>query len=99
MSVTTADERKILVPFDKREVVRLKEAAAIANTSESTMRNWSDKYGLGRQINEGGPWWVSKIALAMHLDGDRRALRAYHAGDRSDPTVIAYFKKEGLGTP
>jgi hypothetical protein len=40
---------------------------------------------------------VSKVALAMFLDEDKRALRAYHAGNRADPTVIAYFKREGLG--
>jgi hypothetical protein len=96
MSVTTSDERKILVPFDKRECLSLKEAADIAGRSESTMRNWCDEYGLGRRIG-GGPWSVSKVALMMHLDGDRKALKAYHAGDCSDPTVIAYFKREGLG--
>jgi hypothetical protein len=26
---------------------------------------------------------VSKVALAMFLDGDVKALRAYHAGDRT----------------
>jgi hypothetical protein len=96
MSVTTTDERKILVPFDKRECISLKEAASRAGKSESTMRSWCDEDGLGRRVG-GGAWMVSKVALAMFLDEDKRALRAYHAGNRADPTVIAYFKREGLG--
>jgi hypothetical protein len=95
MSVTTTDERKILVPFDKRECVGVKEAAAIAGKSESTMRGWCDEYGLGRRIG-GGSWAVSKAALAMHLDGDRKALRAYHAGDRTSDLVEPYFERAGL---
>jgi hypothetical protein len=39
---------------------------------------------------------VSRVALAMFLDGDAKALRAYHAGNRSDPRVIAYFERAGL---
>jgi hypothetical protein len=96
MSVTTNGDRKILTPFDKRECISLKEAADIAGRSESTMRNWCDEYGLGRRIG-GGPWSVSKIALAMFLDGDLKALRAYHGGERTDPRVIVYFDRTGLG--
>jgi hypothetical protein len=95
MSVTTTDERKILVPFDKRECISLKEAADIAGRSESTMRNWCDEFGLGRRIG-GGPWSVSKVALAMQLDGDLKALRAYHAGDRTSDLVAPYFERAGL---
>jgi hypothetical protein len=95
MSVTRTEDRKILSPFDKREVVRLKEAAAVANTSVSTMRNWCDEYGLGRRIG-GGPWSVSMVALTMHLDGDQKALRAYHAGDRTSGLVAPYFERAGL---
>jgi hypothetical protein len=89
-------DRKILSPFDKRECINLKEAADIAGRSESTLRGWCDVQGLGRRIG-GGPWMVSKVALAMFLDGDFKALRAYHAGDRTDAGVIAYFEREGLG--
>jgi hypothetical protein len=96
MSVTTTDERKILVPFDKRECISLKEAADIADRSESTMRNWCDEYRLGRRIG-GGPWMVSKVALAMFLDGDLKALRAYHACVWTDPGVATYFERENLG--
>jgi hypothetical protein len=75
------DERKILDPFDKRECISLK-AAGIAGKTESTMRAWVEEHGLGRRIG-GGTWFVSRVALAMFLDGDERALRAYHAGDHS----------------
>jgi hypothetical protein len=95
MSVATTDERKILVPFDKRECISLKEAADIAGRSESTMRNWCGEYGLGRRIG-GGPWSVSRVALSMYLDGDRKALRAYHAGDRTSHLVAPYFERAGL---
>jgi hypothetical protein len=97
MSVTTTDDRKILTPFDKLECISLKEAADIAGRSESTMRNWCDEYGLGRRIG-GGPWSVSRVALTMHLDGDLKALRAYHSGDRSSDLVGVYFKRVGLRT-
>lgn len=96
MSVTTKDDRKILVPFDKREGISLRKAAGIAGKSESTMRSWCDEHGLGRRVG-GGPWMVSKVALAMHLDGDRKALQAYHSGRRDDPCVVRFFQREGLG--
>jgi hypothetical protein len=92
MSVTRTDERKILTPFDKRECISLKEAADIAGRSESTMRNWCDEYGLGRRIG-GGPWSVSKVALLIFLDGNTKALQAYHAGDRSSELVASYFQR------
>ena len=56
------------------------------------MRTWCEVYGLGRRIGN-GPWSVSKVALAMHLDGDRKALRAYHAGDRTSDLVAPYFRR------
>jgi hypothetical protein len=71
-----AENRLILVPFDKRECINLKEAADVAGKSESTMRGWCEEHGLDRRIG-GGTWSVSKVALAMFLDGDVKALRAY----------------------
>lgn len=52
--------------------------------------------GMGRRIG-GGTWSVSKVALAMFLDGDQRALRAYHAGDRTSELIAGYFERSGLG--
>jgi hypothetical protein len=85
-------ERQILCPFDKRECISLKQAAEIAGKSESTMRGWCEVHGLGRRVG-GGTWSVSKVALAMFLDGDEVALRAYHAGDRSHELVTPYFER------
>jgi hypothetical protein len=59
------------------------------------MRTWSDQFGVGRRV-AGGSWSVSKVALAMLLDGDYKALRAYHAGDRTSEIVAAYFARFGL---
>jgi hypothetical protein len=86
------DDRKILSPFDKYECISLKQAAGIAGKSESTLRGWCDQHGLGRRVG-GGTWSVSKVALAMFLDGDAQALRAYHAGDRSSELVTLYFER------
>ena len=98
MNASTINERLILSPFDKRECLTLRQAAeaAVAGKSESTLRVWCEGYGLGRRVG-GGTCCVSKVALAMHLDGNRKALRAYHAGNRSDPNVVYYFEREGLG--
>jgi hypothetical protein len=31
----------------------------------------------------------------MFLDGEAKALRAYHAGDRTSPVVMPYFERVG----
>jgi hypothetical protein len=84
-----------LVPFDAREALSLRHAAQRANKSESTMRSWCVEHGLGRRVGD-GPWNVSQVALAMFLDGDLKALRAYHVGDRSSALVAQYFRRTGL---
>jgi hypothetical protein len=89
------ETRQILIPFNKRECISLKQAADIAGKSESTMRAWVEEHGLGRRIG-GGTWSVSRVALAMFLDGQERALRAYHAGDRVTDLVAGYFARAGL---
>ena len=38
---------------------------------------------------------VSRVALAMFLDGDIKALRAYHAGDRE--SELPYLRRAALG--
>jgi hypothetical protein len=95
MSETITDKRQILLPFDKRECLTLRQAAAVAGKSESTMRAWCDNFGLGRRVG-GGTWAVSKVALALFLDGNFKALRAYHAGDRTNEIVAACFVRFGL---
>jgi hypothetical protein len=96
MSVTTTDERKILQPFDKRECMSVREAAKRAGKSESTMRSWCAKEGIARRFGK-GTWMVSRVALAMFLDHDLKALKAYHASAWTDPCVAGYFERENLG--
>nr|WP_312016088.1 helix-turn-helix domain-containing protein [Bradyrhizobium sp. JYMT SZCCT0428] len=82
----------VLIPYDPREGTSLKEAAARAGKSDSTLRNWCEQHGLGRRVG-GSVWVVSKPALEMFLDGDLAALAAYHQGDRDSPLVAPYFTR------
>jgi hypothetical protein len=54
MSETITDKRQILLPFDKRECLTLRQAAAVAGKSESTTRAWCDNsawaVGSGRYV-------------------------------------------------
>ena len=59
---------QVLVPFEKKEAIPLKEAAARAGRSESTIKNWCRDHHIGRRV--GGGWMVSQVALATFLDGD-----------------------------
>jgi hypothetical protein len=88
----------VLVPFDAREGISLSQAALRAGKSESTVRSWCVQHGLGRRVG-GGVWVVSKVALSMFLDGDRKALSAYLAGDRSSSLVKRYFERTGVPLP
>jgi hypothetical protein len=89
---------QVLVPFDPREGIDVSVAAERAGKSSGTLRNWCNQYGLGRRIAS-GVWVVSKVALAMFLDGDAEALKAYLAGDRSSPEVKFYFDRCGVPIP
>jgi hypothetical protein len=84
-----------LIPYDKREGIPLNVAAERAGKSPGTIRNWCIEHGIGRRVG-GGQWIVSKVALAMFLDGDEDALRRYRSGDRSSDNVVTYFGREGL---
>lgn len=64
--------RMILVPFDKRECMTLKQAADVAGKSESTMRSWAEQHGLGRRIGgaglgrlAGSPWPCFWMPISM----------------------------------
>ena len=84
------DEPKVLVPYDPREAISLKQAAKLSRRSETTVRGWCGKFYIGRRV-VGGPWEVSRAALAMLLDGNQAALRAYLSGDRQGAVVSAYL--------
>jgi hypothetical protein len=85
----------ILVPFDRREGLSLKEAADVAGKSGSTIRAWCQRDGIGRRVG-GGTWVVSRLALRMFLDGDDAALRAYLEGVRLEEPVASYYRRLGL---
>lgn len=88
---------QVLIPFDRSEALTVGEAAHIAMRSVGTMRDWANRYDLGRRI--GGQWYVSHPALLMHLDGHATALAAYHRGDREGAEVRAYFARSAQNHP
>ena len=94
-AIGISDAPQVLIPFDPKEAICLKEAAARAGKKATTIRNWCRDYHLGRRVG-GGSWMVSQIALAMFLDGDQDALKSYLAGDRLSPRVGDYFRRFGV---
>ena len=94
-AIVRVGDSRCLIPFDRREGMTTAEAAEQANRTERTIRMWCRDHDIGRRV-AGGPWLVSRIALAMFLNGDAPALRAYLAGDRRNSSVWPYFAAEGL---
>jgi hypothetical protein len=88
---------RTLDPFAVEERIFVKEAAAIAGKSERTLRTWCDVHGIGRRVG-GGTWAVSKVALAMWLDGDLEALAAYRdrGARKSSEPVANYYRRCNL---
>jgi hypothetical protein len=95
-SAASPGEPRILVPYHSDETISVKEAATIAGKSPRTVLNYCERHGLGRRVG-GGTWKVSKVALAMFLDGNVPALSAYHAGARADDIVADYYRRLGIG--
>src|SRR5215212_9792608 len=85
---------QVLIPFDRREALSLKQAAAISGKSVETVRRWCSLHDIGRRI--GGQWAVSHPALLMMLDGDSEALAAYLTGERKGPAVSKYFERTSV---
>jgi helix-turn-helix protein len=83
------NEPQVLRPYHRSEALSIAEAALIAGRSVRTIRDWCARLDIGRRI--GGQWAVSRVALAMFLDGDREALAAYLRGDRTSPMIAEYF--------
>jgi hypothetical protein len=90
-------EPQVLRPFHRSEALSIAEAARVAGRSVRTIRDWCARLDIGRRI--GGQWAVSKVALAMWLDGNKEALAVYLAGDRNSPTVAEYFSRCGVPLP
>ena len=89
---------RVLVPYHAAEAATIKEAAGIARKSPGTIRAWAASHDIGRHV-AGGGWQISRVALQMLLDGDRRALKAYLAGDRSTPLVVHHYQRLGISLP
>jgi hypothetical protein len=87
----------VLVPFDKKkEALSVTCAAEKAGKSQTTIRGWCRRYHIGRRV--GGEWAVSRVALAMLLEGDHDALAAYHDGARAQYEPVArYYRRLELG--
>ena len=85
---------RTLVPFADAERIAIGEAARIAGMSERTLPNWCVEHGIGRRV-AGGNWAVSRVALAMLLDGDLEALAAYRdRGERGSSEIVAkYYRR------
>jgi hypothetical protein len=90
-------EPQVLRPFHRSEVLSVAEAADMAGKSLRTLRGWCLLHDIGRRIQ--GRWAVSKVALAMLLDGNKEALAAYLAGERHSPIVTEYFERCGVPLP
>ena len=90
-------EPQVLRPFHRSEVLSVAEAASVAGKSVRTVRSWCQLHDVGRRV--GGRWAVSKIALAMLLDGNRTALAAYLSGDRQSKIVLEYFRRHAVASP
>lgn len=88
----------VLRPYAAEEAVSVAEAARITRKSPGTMRAWCALHDLGRRVG-GGDWQLSRVALAMHLDGDRAALSAYLSGDRTSVSVLEYFDRLSVPRP
>jgi hypothetical protein len=94
-ATTTRLPPKILIPYDVREAISVVCAARIAGKSQTTIRGWC-RWDIGRRI--GGSWAVSRVALAMLLEGDLDALAAYHDGARAQYEPVArHYRRLGLG--
>ncbi len=85
------DNPRVLLPFNPDEALTVSQACTFAKRSAPTMRLWAEDHDIGRRV--AGKWMISIVALAMHLDGDKRALALYLEGDRESSTVLAYFAR------
>jgi hypothetical protein len=88
---------RTLIPFAGEEAISVGKAATAARKSERTIRNWCVRYGIGRRIAD-GTWAVSRVALAMLLDGDVETLACYrdHGVRGSWEPVVKYYQRCGL---
>lgn len=86
---------QVLIPWIPAEAITCAQAAVIANRAHRTVQLWAAQHDLGRRVG-GCHWRVSKPALLMWLESDRRALAAYLSGDRDSDLVRGYFRQAGV---
>lgn len=79
----------VLKPYDAREVISPDVAAKQTHRTTETMRQWASMYALGRKV--GGRWFLSRFALAMFIENDFAALKAFQLGDRESELVRPYL--------
>jgi hypothetical protein len=85
-----------LIPYHADEGMSVKDAAKVAGKSERTIRDWCEKYSIGRRV-AGGTLIVSKPALLALLEGDEDALVGYRRGARASyPPVARYYERANL---
>ena len=85
---------RVLAPYSRAETLTIKEAAKIAGRSDTCLREWVDRFKIGRHVV--GSVEISAVALQMLLDNATVALARYVTGDRHHPDVVAYFARLGL---
>jgi hypothetical protein len=77
-----------------REAAKLQQAPGIAGRSTETVRRSCEIGDIGRRFD--GRWAVSRVALAMFLDGDEAGLRRHLHGEQSDAAVASHLGRAGL---
>jgi hypothetical protein len=84
-------------PYNREEAIEVHLAALEAARSDRAIRNWCDQFGISRRHLAGGRWMISRVALAMLMDGNSVALDAYLGGQRQGKPVASYYHRCGLG--
>jgi hypothetical protein len=84
-------------PYNREEAIEVHWAAIEAARSDRAIRNWCDQFGISRRHLAGGRWMISRVALAMLMDGNSVVLDAYLGGQRQGERVASYYHRCGLG--
>ena len=90
-------EPQVLRPYNAQEAITTADACRIAGKALRTIVEWCQRYCIGRKVK--GRWAVSRVALAMLLDGDEEDLRLYLSGDRQSDSVVNYFHRLNVSLP
>lgn len=97
---SAAEARAFLTPIKTIDVemgVKLAEERFGITRSRDTVRYWAATEGFAVRV--GGRWRILVPPFLAFLSGDREALKAFLAGDRSSPQVMRYVAMQDLVTP